>query len=52
MKTETSAERRVKELEEILIAVCDTYADDCSKCPKQGECGEYCHIAIGEGAEI
>lgn len=49
MKTETSAEKRIKELEKILLSVCDDYADDCDKCPKQAECGEYYHTATREG---
>ena len=37
-------EERIKELENILEAVCETYEDDCSKCPRQKECEEYCKL--------
>jgi hypothetical protein len=37
---------RIKELEKELMEVCETYEDDCSKCPKQAECDEYSHLHI------
>ena len=43
---------RIKELEKILENVCETYEDNCSKCPRQKECNEYIHIAgIAKGGE-
>lgn len=30
-----------KELEKILMEVCGTYENDCSKCPRKKECNEY-----------
>lgn len=36
---------RIKELENELTKVCGTYENDCSKCPKQKECEEYCKLA-------
>lgn len=36
--------RRIKELENELTKVCGTYENDCSKCPKQKECEEYCKL--------
>lgn len=35
---------RIKELEKELTAVCGAYENDCSKCPKQKECEEYCKL--------
>ena len=35
---------RIKELEKELEKVCGTYEKDCSKCPKQAECEEYCKL--------
>lgn len=35
---------RIKELENELTKVCGTYENDCSKCPKQKECEEYCKL--------
>ena len=34
-----------EELENELTKVCGTYENDCSKCPKQKECEEYCKLA-------
>jgi hypothetical protein len=34
---------RIEQLEQELEAVCGTYEQDCSKCPKQKECNEYIH---------
>lgn len=36
---------RIEELENELTKVCGTYENDCSKCPKQKECEEYCKLA-------
>lgn len=36
---------RFKELEKILEDVCGTYENDCSKCPRQKECEEYCKLS-------
>ena len=36
---------RIKELENELTKVCGTYENDCSKCPKQKECEEYCKLS-------
>lgn len=38
-------EKRIQELESILTQVCGNYENDCSKCPKQSECEEYCKLA-------
>jgi hypothetical protein len=35
---------RTEELEKILESVCGTYENDCSKCPRQKECEEYCKL--------
>lgn len=35
---------RLEELEKELTKVCGTHEDDCSKCPKQKECEEYCKL--------
>ena len=35
---------RIEELEKELTAVCGTYENDCSKCPKRTECEEYCKL--------
>lgn len=35
---------RLEELEKELTKVCGTYENDCSKCPKQAECEEYCRL--------
>ena len=35
---------RIEELEKELEKVCGTYENDCSKCPKQAECEEYCKL--------
>ena len=37
--------KRIEELEEELTKVCSTYENDCSQCPKQAECEEYCKLA-------
>ena len=37
-------EERIEELEKELEKVCGTYENDCSKCPKQAECEEYCKL--------
>ena len=37
--------KRIEELEKELTKVCGTYENDCSKCPKQAECEEYCKLA-------
>lgn len=34
-------EPREKELEKMLSEVCETYENDCSKCPRKKECDEY-----------
>lgn len=36
---------RIVELEKELTKVCGNYENDCSKCPKQKECEEYCKLA-------
>ena len=36
---------RLFELFEILDKVCGLYENDCSKCPKQLECEEYCKLS-------
>lgn len=36
---------RIEELENELTKVCGTYENDCSKCPKQKECEEYCKLS-------
>lgn len=38
------AKKRIEALEKELEKVCGTYEDDCSKCPKQAECGEYIRL--------
>ena len=38
-------EKAIKELENELTKVCGTHENDCSKCPKQKECEEYCKLA-------
>lgn len=35
---------RIEELKKELEKVCGTYENDCSKCPKQAECEEYCKL--------
>lgn len=35
---------RAEELEKILESVCGTCENDCSKCPRQKECEEYCKL--------
>jgi hypothetical protein len=35
---------KIKELEDLLESVCETYEDDCSKCPYQAECDEYSYL--------
>lgn len=35
---------RLEELEKKLNEVCGTYENDCSKCPCQKECKEYCKL--------
>ena len=35
---------RIDELEKILESVCGNYENDCSKCPRQKECEEYCKL--------
>lgn len=35
---------RMEELEKKLYEVCGTYEADCSKCPRQKECEEYCWL--------
>lgn len=37
-------EEKIKALEKELEKVCGTYEKDCSKCPKQAECEEYCKL--------
>lgn len=34
-------ETREKELEKMLYEMCETYENDCSKCPRKKECDEY-----------
>ncbi len=36
--------KRIEELEKELTTVCGTYENDCSQCPKQAECDEYCKL--------
>ena len=36
---------RIIELEKILEDVCGNYENDCSKCPRQAECEEYCKLS-------
>ena len=36
---------RIIELEKILSEVCGQYENDCSKCPRQAECEEYCKLS-------
>lgn len=36
---------RIEELQKELTEVCGNYENDCSKCPKQAECEEYCKLA-------
>ena len=36
--------KRIEELEKELAKVCGTYENDCSQCPKQAECEEYCKL--------
>ena len=38
-------DKRIKELEKILNAECGKYENDCSKCPRQKECEEYCKLS-------
>ena len=35
---------RIEELEKELEKVCGNYENNCSKCPKKGECEEYCKL--------
>ena len=42
------AMKRIKELEKELEKVCGKYENDCSKCPKQAECEEYCKLSQEE----
>lgn len=42
---------RIKELEKELEKVCGKYENDCSKCPKQAECEEYCKLEQEEEEE-
>lgn len=35
---------RIEELEKILESVCGNYENDCSKCPRQKECDEFCKL--------
>ena len=37
-------DERMKELEEKLNQVCETYENDCSKCPYNKECDEYIRL--------
>lgn len=39
---------RFEELEKELEKVCGKYENDCSKCPKQAECEEYCKLSQEE----
>jgi hypothetical protein len=39
-------EKRLNELENELVKVCEIYEDDCSKCPKQKECAEYIRLSV------
>ena len=41
---ENDMKERIEELEKELEKVCGTYENDCSKCPKQAECEEYCKL--------
>lgn len=41
---EKDMKERIKLLEKELEEVCGTYEKDCSKCPKQAECEEYCKL--------
>lgn len=47
VENEKEALKRIKieELEKELTKVCCNYENDCSKCPKQNECAEYCKLA-------
>lgn len=44
-ESEENNMERIKELENELTKVCGTYENDCSKCPKQKECEEYCKLS-------
>ena len=37
-------EERREHLESLLMEVCGNYGNDCSKCPNQPECKEYCRL--------
>lgn len=37
-------DKRIIELEKILEKNCGTYENNCSKCPNQKECDEYCKL--------
>lgn len=41
---ENDMKEKIEELEKELEKVCGTYENDCSKCPKQAECEEYCKL--------
>ena len=43
-KSEGNKMERIEELEKELTKVCGTYENDCSQCPKQTECDEYCKL--------
>jgi hypothetical protein len=40
--------KRIVELETLLEAVCGTYENDCSQCPKKAECEEYKKLYLQE----
>lgn len=44
-ESEENNMERIEELEKELTKVCGNYENDCSKCPKQKECDEYCKLA-------
>lgn len=37
--------KRIVELEKVLNVECGKYEIDCSKCPRQKECEEYCKLS-------
>lgn len=41
---EKDMKERIELLEKELEEVCGAYEKDCSKCPKQAECEEYCKL--------
>lgn len=44
VKTVNRMSERIIELEKILSEVCGQHENDCTKCPKQSECNEYCKL--------